>query len=190
MNKQILILIDIQNDYFSGGKMELTKMNLASKKASSILSFFRMNNWPVIHIQHIALKKGASFFIPETFGAEIHTSVYPINGETIVKKNYPNSFRETNLFQLLKSFQIENLVVCGAMSHMCIDTTVRAAADFGFNVTLIHDACATRSLEFNGIKIEAAKVHASYMAALSGTFANVFSASEYILEKTEVKKRQ
>jgi nicotinamidase-related amidase len=183
MKNQLLLLIDIQNDYFTGGKMELHNMKEASENAALLLSLFRNRNWPVVHVQHIALKADASFFVSGSIGAEIHSSVLPLQNELIVQKNYPNSFRNTNLLELLKAKEIDELVICGAMSHMCIDSTTRAACDLGFTVTLIHDACATRDITFNNQIIEAKKVQSAYMGALDGTFAKVISTSEYLKEK-------
>lgn len=187
MINQLLLLIDIQNDYFPGGKMELYHTNDAAANAALLLSLFRNKNWPIVHVQHLATRPNASFFIAGSKGAEIHSSVIPMNEEPVVQKNFPNSFRQTNLHEILKSQKVEELVICGAMSHMCIDTTTRAACDMGFPVTLIHDACATRDLSFNGQTVEAAKVQAAYMAALNGSFAKVISAAEF-LEQMENKQ--
>jgi nicotinamidase-related amidase len=180
MKKQMLVLIDIQNDYFDEGKMALFHMEAASKNAARLLSFFREKNWPVVHIQHVSVKAGASFFIPDTIGAEIHPSVLPLRNEPVIQKNFPNSFRQTNLHEILKDQKIDGLVICGAMSHMCIDTTTRAACDLGYPVTLIHDACATRNLMFNGQMVEAQKVQVAFMAALNGSFAKVIATSEFL----------
>lgn len=182
MINQLLLLIDIQNDYFPDGNMELTHMEAAADKASQLLALFRKRNWPIVHVQHLSVRANATFFIPESKGAEIHSSVFPQKEETIVQKNFPNSFRQTNLEEILQSQLINHLVICGAMSHMCVDTTVRAACDMGYQITLIHDACATRSLIFNEEVVEASKVQAAYMAALNGSFARVISASEYLME--------
>lgn len=178
--KKALILIDIQNDYFPAGNMELVGMEAAANNAKKILDFFREQGELVYHVQHLALAPQATFFIPDTLGVEIHDTVAPIGGEIVVEKHYPNSFRETTLQYLLQSEGVQELVICGAMSQMCIDTSVRAAFDLGFSNILIHDACATRDLEFNGTKVEAKLVHAAYMAALSYPFANVMSADEYL----------
>ena len=163
--------------------MELYNMEAASENAALLLSLFRNRNWPLVHIQHIALKADASFFVHGSIGAEIHISVLPLKDECVVQKNFPNSFRNTNLLEILKAQKIDELVICGAMSHMCIDTTTRAACDLGYPVTLIHDACATRNLTFNNQLVEAIKVQAAYMGALDGSFAKVISASEYLQEK-------
>lgn len=157
-------------------------MEAAAEKASQLLALFRKRNLPLVHVQHQSVRPNATFFIPGSKGAEIHASVFPKKEETIVQKNFPNSFRQTNLEEILQSKSINHLVICGAMSHMCIDTTTRAASDMGFQITLIHDACASRNLIFNEEVVEASKVHASYMAALNGSFARVISTSEFLME--------
>ena len=80
---------------------------------------------------------------------------------------------------VLDAAGVKDLVVCGAMSHMCVDAATRAASDFGYKVTLAHDACATRDAEFNGVNVPAAQVHASFMSAL-GSYAKVLSTADVI----------
>jgi nicotinamidase-related amidase len=178
--KQCLLIVDIQNDYFPGGKMELVNSTEASQNAQKALNFFRTKKLPVIHIQHIAIRPNATFFIPDTEGVKIHQNVLPIGNETIIQKNYPNSFRSTNLLEILKKEEITDLVICGMMTHMCIDTTTRAAFDYGFSCTLIHDACATRDLVFNGQNIPSEFVGNSFFAALNGTFAKVIGCDDFL----------
>lgn len=175
---QALLLIDLQNDYFPGGTMELVGADAAVAQAATLLQAFRALGRPVIHVQHIAQRAGATFFLPGTRGAEIHEAVRPRDGELVVTKHFPNSFRETTLLQALRELQVARLCVVGMMSHMCVDTTVRAAADLGFECSLAHDACATRELQFGGQRVAAADVQAAYMAGLNGAFAKVQSAAE------------
>lgn len=176
--KTALLLIDIQNDYFPGGKMELEGTIQAAAAATRLLSVFRKEQWQVYHVQHISTQKEANFFLPETPGAEIHESVSPLPTEPVIVKHYPNSFRETNLLDRLKSNNVGTLLVCGMMSHMCVDATVRAAFDLGINCIVTHDACATRELSFNGVVVPAAQVHASFMAALGAVYAQVKGVDE------------
>ena len=129
--KAALLLIDIQNDYFPGGKMELVGMEEAAKKAAELLKAFRTAGKPVFFIKHLSTRPDATFFIPGTQGTDIHSSVKPLVDETIIEKNFPNSFFQTELLSSLKESNITDLVICGAMSHMCIDTTVRAAKELG-----------------------------------------------------------
>ncbi|MCD6680244.1 MAG: cysteine hydrolase [Burkholderiaceae bacterium] len=175
-----LLIIDIQNDYFPGGAMELVGAEAAAERAASVLAVFRARGLPVVHVQHLSVRPGATFFRPGTPGAEIHPSVAPLADETVVLKHYPNAFRETGLLEHLRGKGIERLVIAGMMTHMCIDTTTRAAADLGFECTLVHDACATRALSFGGETIPAASVHNAFVAALNGTFAKVESSDRLI----------
>ncbi len=179
--KETLLLIDIQNDYFPGGRMELAGMEDASKKAAGLLKAFRASGEPVFFIKHLSTRPGASFFTPGTPGAEIHDSIRPLTEETVIEKHFPNSFFQTELLSRLNEENVTDLVICGAMSHMCIDTTVRAAKELGFTSTLIADACATRDLKFKDELLPASTVHASFMAALDGMFAKVMTTEEYLV---------
>jgi nicotinamidase-related amidase len=175
-----LLIIDIQNDYFPGGTMTLEGPEAAAAKAAQLIAAFRKKSLPVIHMQHIATRPGATFFRPGTPGAEIHASVKPLANETVFQKNFPNSFRETKLLEHLKSLNVANLTIAGMMTHMCVDTTTRAAADLGFTCALAHDACATKALAFNGVEVPAASVQVSYMAGLNGLFAKVQSTEDLL----------
>jgi nicotinamidase-related amidase len=174
-----LILIDIQNEYFRGGKRELPEPQLAAQNARRALEFFRSKGLPVFHVRHNNLGSGSASFLPGSFGAEIHGSVKPVEGETVVVKHYPSAFLQTGLADLLREKGVGNLVVCGMMSHMCIDTSVRAAQDYDLPVIVLDDACATRDLAWAGETVPAHTVHNTIMAALNGTFARVMQTEEF-----------
>jgi len=178
--KSALILIDIQNDYFPGGAMELAGMSHAAVKARELLAAWRQERRPIFHVQHLALGPGATFFRPDTVGVEIHESVRPLPGEGLVRKHYPNAFRDTGLLEALTNAGVEEVIIAGAMSHMCIDATTRAGFDFGFTCTVIHDACASRDLVFEGGTIPAAQVHGAFMAALGMRYARVISLEDFL----------
>ena len=176
--KKALLIVDIQNDYFPGGKMELHGSEAAGARAGTLIAHFRDHRLPVIHIQHISVRPGASFFLPDTDGVRIHPSVAPATDETVIQKHFPNAFRDTRLLDHLREHAIEDLVIAGMMTHMCVDATTRAAADLGFRCSLASDACATRALSFGGMTVPVDHVHTSFLAALSGTYATVRLASE------------
>jgi nicotinamidase-related amidase len=178
--KTALLLIDIQNDYFPGGKMELSGPQQAGENAAALLAAFRRLDLPVIHIQHLSRQAGATFFVPGTDGANIHSLVAPAANETVIQKNYPSSFRETGLLEHLKEQRIGKLVIAGMMTHMCVDTTTRAACDLGFAIQLAHDACATRALSFGGMQVAAGDVQVAYIAALDGVFAKAERTQDII----------
>jgi nicotinamidase-related amidase len=173
-----LVLIDIQNDYFPGGAMELVGSEAAAQNAALLLASARAHGTPVVHIQHISARPGATFFLPGTPGAEINPAVAPLPGEQVIVKHYPNAFRETELLDYLHGLDVDTLVIAGMMTHMCVDTTVRAAADLGFSCNLASDACATRALAYGGVAVPAEQVQAAYLAGLNGLFANVVPAAE------------
>ncbi|MDG9666251.1 cysteine hydrolase [Hahella sp. CR1] len=174
-----LLLIDIQNDYFPGGAMELHQSEQAAAKAASVLSGFRRAGLPVIHVQH-EMVGDRGFFLPGTEGQKIHASVTPEADETVVVKNYPSSFLRTELDQLLEKQGVKHLVIVGMMTHMCVNTTVRAAAEHGYGVTLIGDATATRDLILDGESVPAAHVQKAMLASVIGFFAEVTTADSFL----------
>jgi nicotinamidase-related amidase len=176
--KPALILVDIQQDYFPHGRMEVAGAVEASQVAKRLLDYFRKKGLPIVHIQHIAARAGATFLLPNTEGINFHENAKPLSGETVITKHFPNSFRDTVLEEYLAAKGIKELVICGMMSHMCIDATVRAAFDKGYTCLVAHDACAARKLVFHGVVIPAEHVHGAYMAALGAVYAKVLSAEE------------
>jgi len=180
MEKNALLIIDIQNDYFPSGKMELEGAEAAAEKAAELLAHFRKIGRPVFHIQHESLKPGATFFLPGTRGQAIHDLVLPNPCETVVVKHAPNAFAGTGLEKVLREAGIEALVVIGMMTFMCVDATARAAKDLGFSCTVVHDATAARALEFKGTRVPESQVKAAFLAALSMVCDRVVSLSEVL----------
>ena len=168
-----LLLIDIQNDYFPGGKMELVGSEPTGENAARLLSLFREKELPIFHIQHISTRPGSTFFLPNTNGVDFYASVSPLDEEIVIIKNHPNAFHKTTLLSKLRELKINSLIITGMMTHMCIDTTVRAAYDLDFHCTVAHDSCATRDLVFKDETVPAHYVQATYMASLSGMFAKI-----------------
>jgi len=173
-----LVVVDIQNDYFPGGAFPLAGPEEAAAHARQLLDAFRASGETVVHLQHVWDAPDARFFRPGTEGVEIHELVAPADGETVIRKEHPNSFLETGLESFLRERGVDALVVCGMMTSMCVDATVRAAADLGFDTSVAHDACAAPSLAFDGREVAAADVHAAFLAALAGGYARVASAAE------------
>lgn len=169
--KTALLLIDIQNFYFPGGQLPLVQPEKAALQAQKILKIFREKKMVVIHVRHMAKS-----------GADIFKRVKPLPGEKVISKRYANSFRETGLLSYLKQNQITHLVLAGMQTHMCLEAATRAAADLGFTCTVIHDACATRDLIFNGRAIPASAVHLSTLASLSHTYARVIDTETFLKE--------
>jgi nicotinamidase-related amidase len=173
-----LLIIDIQRDYFPGGAFPLVEPEAAAEAARRALDTFRESGEPVVHLQHIWNSADAPFFRAGTDGIAIHPLVAPAEGETLITKDEPNGFLGTALEEKLRADGIDELVVAGMMSSMCVDATVRAGADLGFGMTVLHDACAAPDLEFGGTKVPGPSVHAAFMAALGSGYATLASSDE------------
>lgn len=180
VSKRAVIVVDLQNEYLPGGKLPLQGIHDALTNAARVIDDARAKGDPVIHVRHEAGAADAPFFTPGTDGVRIHDAVAPAAGEAVVVKHFPNAFRDTNLKEILDGNGIGEVTVIGAMSHMCIDATTRAAADFGYRTKVVHDACATRDLEFNGVTVPALQVHSALMAALAFGYAAVVGTDEYL----------
>ena len=173
-----LLVIDVQSFYFPGGKVPLVEPEKASANARQLVQLFRNAGRPVIHVQH--LPKDAT--APDPTGIDpqyrIHPDVLPRDGEVVIGKHHANAFRDTELLTTLRNLGVTKLIVCGMQTHMCVEAAVRAAADLGFEVTVVRDACATRALTDNGVEVPAAQVHAAALAAMASSYATVVSTAE------------
>lgn len=180
MSQRAVVVVDIQNEYFPQGNFPLVGIEAAAANAAKVITAARSNGDLVIHVRHEMPGPDAPIFVPGSDGVRINERVAPQDGETVIVKNFANSFRETALKQLLDDAGVTEVVVVGAMSHMCIDATVRAAVDFGYTTTTLHDACATRDLEFGGHTVPAAQVHTAQMAALAFMYGEVTDTASFL----------
>ncbi|MCY1538889.1 Peroxyureidoacrylate/ureidoacrylate amidohydrolase RutB [compost metagenome] len=178
MSNRAILVVDLQNEYWPSGNFSLEGIEAAAANAARVMDHARAEGDLVVNIRHEM--PGGPLFVPGSAGAEINDAVRPAPGEPVITKNFPNSFRDTGLSDLLKKKGIEEVVVVGAMSHMCVDATVRAANDLGYKTMTVHDACATRDLDFNGVIAPAAQVHATLMSALSFAYGEVVSTDAFL----------
>ncbi|WP_144934345.1 cysteine hydrolase family protein [Pseudomonas alabamensis] len=180
MNPIGLIVVDLQNEYLPSGKLPLTGIEAATAQAARVIADARGKGMPVFHVRHESAQDDAPIFVPGTAGVRIQETVAPLEGEAVIVKHHINAFRETDLKQQLDAHHVKEVVVVGAMSHMCIDAVVRAAADMGYTVTILHDACATLDLAFKGVNVPASHVHAAMMAAFEFGYGTVRSVDDYL----------
>lgn len=168
-----LVIIDIQNDYFPGGAYPLVEPKAAAAAAHVVLDRFREVGDLVVHVQHISADEDDTFMRPGTDGVAIHDLVTPLDGEVVISKAHPNAFRDTDLAPILAAAGVDQLVVVGMMTSMCVDATVRAAVDTGLKVTVVADACASPDLQFGQRHVAGVDVQAAFLAALDGTYADI-----------------
>ena len=185
MPKRALVLIDVQKDYFPGGKWPLNQIERSANNAAKVLGAARAAGDLVVHVRHEFPTADAPFFAPGSEGAKIHSKVRAVEGEAVVLKHHVNAFRETDLKAILDHHGVEEVIICGAMSHMCVDAGARAASDLGYKCVVVHDACATCDQEFEGKVVPATDVHAAFMAALQFGYARLVSTDEYLAGVSE-----
>lgn len=177
-----LVVIDIQNFYFEGGLIPLTRPQEAADQAKRVLDAFRAKHLPVIHVRHVPQSVSIVDGEPADTQYRIRPIVAPMAGEKVVTKRFVNSFRETDLLDDLKGRGIKKLVIVGMQTHMCVEGASRAAADLGFEVTVLHDACATRPLELNGHTAPAIDVHTTALATIKNSYGRVLSVDDMLKE--------
>lgn len=157
-----LLIIDVQQFYFPEGAIPLENPRAASLNAKKILAKWRETGRPIIHVGHNARQ-----------GADFHPDVAPRDGEKVIMKDEVSAFNGTDLLEYLRESGIEQLVICGMQTHMCVEAAVRAAHDLGFECILVHDACATRDLTFGDSRVSAAEVHIGTLGTLNRVYAEV-----------------
>ena len=177
-----LVVIDIQQFYFEGGLVPLTGSVEAANQARRVLDAFRARKLPIFHVRHVPKSVALVDGEPADAQYRIRPEVQPDAGEKVVTKRYANSFRETDLLDSLRQKGIKTLVIVGMQTHMCVEAASRAATDLGFDVVVVHDACATQPLEFGGRTVPADMVHAAALAAIKGTYGRVVSVDQLLKE--------
>lgn len=170
-SKTALLIIDIQDFYFPGGKAELVSPEMASKNAKLLLDDFRKKNQTVIHVRHN--------FEP---GGKIHKDVTPLKNEKVISKDEVNSFKGTDLLSYLKENQIDTLVIAGMQTHMCVEAAVRAGHDYDFNIILVHDACATKDLKFMEKIVKAEDVQHATLSTLK-SYAKIIDTKSFLIHQ-------
>jgi nicotinamidase-related amidase len=179
LSQSVVIIIDAQKEYQSG-RLPLPGFAGAVAEIQKLLLRARANRVPVIHVAHTG-KPGSPVFDPEKEFARIVDELKPEAGEIMVGKHFPNSFTQTSLDEDLKRVGRTDLIIVGFMTHMCVSSTVRQAAEKGYRCTVIAKACATRDLPDTEVGVVSASViQASHLAAIADRFAVVLQFQDEI----------
>ena len=168
---EALLIIDIQEFYFPEGSVPLNEPEAACANAARLLERFRAEDRFIVHVGHNARS-----------GRDFHADVAPREGEYVVMKDEVSCFKGTDLFERLRQQGVERLVICGMQTHMCLEAAARAAADLGFKVVVVGDACATRDLAYDGRNVTAADVQAATLRTLDGVYARVVDTDTFLTE--------
>lgn len=178
-----LILIDIQVGFDDPAWGERNNLH-AEEHARTLLARWRHMSRPVVHVKHVSTTSGSPL---SGAGTEFKAQVVPISGETIFKKSVNSAFIGTGLHEYLKEIGATDLTICGFTTPHCVSTTTRMAANMGYNVRLVADACAAftsnADVSFDtGPALTADEIHRSALAHLHGEFAHVCQIAEVLID--------
>ncbi|MGU9851865.1 cysteine hydrolase family protein [Pseudomonas koreensis] len=177
--KSALIVIDFQNEYFSGG-MPIPDGAAALAKTRELITFADSHKIPVYHVQHIA-PAGSAVFAIDGETVKFHKDMQPRPQDVVLQKNTVSVFASTDLDQQLKKAGIQTLIISGLMTHACVAGAARDAAPLGYNVIVASDASATRAItRANGVSIDKDSLHKAALAEVEDTFGDVLGTAQIV----------
>lgn len=173
--KTALLVIDVQVGMFDESD-PVYEGNKLLKNIKNLLEKARVNNIPVIYIQH---SNGLGDML--NIGRlewEIHPHISPKKGELVIQKTTPDSFHLTNLNEKLKELGTDNLIICGIQTEICIDTTCRKGFSLGYDIVLVEDGHST----WNNDSLKAPEIIKHHNQTLSDWFVSLQKAEEVIFK--------
>ncbi|MCO7629489.1 isochorismatase family protein [Pseudomonas fluorescens] len=177
--KSALVVIDFQNEYFSG-KMPIPDGAAALAKTRELITFADSHKIPVYHVQHIA-PAGSPVFAIDGQTVKFHQDMQPRPQDVVLQKSTVSVFASTDLDQQLKKAGIQTLIISGLMTHACVAGAARDAAPLGYNVIVASDASATRAItRANGVSIDKDSLHKAALAEVEDTFGDVLSTAQIV----------
>jgi nicotinamidase-related amidase len=176
-----LIVVDVQrafDEWEAAGKRRNNPEAVA--RIVDLLGAFRDRGAPIFHVRHASTRPNSSF-APGATGYPVKDEAREIEGEPVIVKRVNSAFIGTDLEARLRAAGIETLVICGATTNHCVETTTRMAGNLGFDARLVRDATWTFDRTGpDGDAHSAEDIHAMTLANLNGEFARIVSAAEAI----------
>jgi nicotinamidase-related amidase len=173
-----LLVIDFQNEYFSG-RMPIADGMAALRNTQRLVAQADRAGVPVFHIQHVT-PAGSPVFAEDGDTVQFHSELQPAPHHAVVKKSQVSAFQGTDLDQRLKAAGVKTLIVSGLMTHMCVTGAARDAVPLGYSVIVPDDACATRDLDGPAGLVPHAELHRSALAAVADAFGDVMSTGRVL----------
>ncbi|MCS3731071.1 cysteine hydrolase family protein [Bradyrhizobium betae] len=176
-----LIVVDVQrafDEWEAAGKRRNNPD--AVKRIVDLLTAFRAHGAPIFHIRHEGTKPSSSF-LPSRSGYAVKDEAHEAPGEAVIVKRVNSAFIGTDLESRLRAGNITTLVICGATTNHCVETTTRMAGNLGFDAALVRDATWTFDrIGPDGDRHSADEIHAMTLSNLNGEFARIVTTNEVI----------
>ncbi|PKL70417.1 MAG: cysteine hydrolase [Methanomicrobiales archaeon HGW-Methanomicrobiales-1] len=177
--KEALLVIDVQNEYFTG-KLPVTFPERSFEKILLAMDHASVAHMPVIVIQHTNPAPESPTFRKGTMGWELHDEIKRRHADVIIEKNLPGSFTGTNLGDWLKEKGISIVTIAGYMTQMCCDTTSRQAFHRGYTVNFLSDATGTLGITNNAGTVTGEELHRAILVTQAMRFSRVLTTAEWI----------
>lgn len=185
-NKTALLVIDFQNEYFSG-RMPIPNGEKALANANRLIERADAEGITVYHVQHVT-PVGSPVFAEDSETSAFHRDSQPAANHATLRKSSVSVFPTTDIDQRLKQSGVDTLIITGLMTHACVAGAARDAVPLGYNVIVAEDACATRDLDTgNGQTISHDTLHRAALASIDDTFGDILT-TEQILNLPRVAK--
>lgn len=168
-----LLVIDFQNEYFSG-KMPIPDGKKALDNAKRLIALADLRKMPVYHVQHVT-PAGAPIFAEDGSTVAFHPDIQPAAHHKVVKKSNVSVFQGTDIDAQLKAAGIKTLLIAGLMTHACVSGAARDAAPLGYEVIVAADAAATRDIDLADGVVGHAELHRASLATIADTFGAVMN---------------
>lgn len=177
--KSALLVIDFQNEYFTG-RMPIPDGAAALAKTRELIAFADSHKIPVYHVQHVA-PAGSPVFAIDGETVKFHKDMQPRANDVVLQKTTVSVFGSTDLNERLKKSGIETVIIAGLMTHACVAGAARDAAPLGYNVIVASDASATRAItRANGVSIDKDSLHKAALAEVEDTFGDVLNTAQIV----------
>jgi nicotinamidase-related amidase len=166
----------------------------AERAIAALLAAWREEGLPIVHIRHDSVEPGSPYR-PDRPSHAFRPETAPLPGEAIVAKSAHSAFVGTSLEAALDRLGATTLVICGVLTHNSVEATARHAADLGYRVFVVADACwAVALADGAGGFWPAEIVHRVALACLAGEYAAIVDTDMTLaaarLAKTRLRSRE
>ena len=178
-SKRALLVIDVQNEYFTG-KLPVTHPAGSLPNVLSALDAAHEHRVPVVVIQHASPQPDAPVFRKGSKEWELHPEAATRSHDVLIHKSLPGSFTGTELETWLRDRGVETVVIAGYMTQMCCDTTARQAMHLGFGVEFLSDGTGTLAIKNDAGEVSDEELHRAILVTQQMRFSRVMKTGDWI----------
>lgn len=177
--RRALLVIDVQQEYFSGNlPISYPPVSVSLPNILIAMAEARAAGIPVVLVQHV-FPEGFPVFARGSAGVALHPDIAASPRDHLVQKSKASALHETGLGDWLKAKNIDTLTLVGFMTHNCNDATARQAYHEGWKVELLHDASGSLPYANAAGSATAEEIHRVFSVVMHTGFAAVASTADW-----------